>query len=122
MIGYSSASATEISGCSVENCNINGNGSVGGIVGHRMGGITISNCSVKNSNMTSKSTEDWRTGMIVGTLNGTGTATVTSFANSNNSVKQNSANNKSDIDTSTGNRDLYGRKYIAVTLDGNTVA
>ncbi len=98
-----------ITDCSVTNCVITGNGTVGGIVGHAGANAwtwnTIENCKVMNCTLTSND-DSYRVGAIVGTAN-VGEVKITNCTSTNNDIKQN--NNGSEIARPEGQSDLYGR-------------
>ncbi len=98
-----------IKGCSVKNCQITGNGTVGGIVGHAGANAwtwnTIENCTVEGCTLTSYD-DSYRVGVIVGTAN-VGEVTISNCVNKNNTCKQD--NNGVEIARPKGQSELYGR-------------
>ncbi|MDY5931829.1 MAG: hypothetical protein SPJ34_07360, partial [Candidatus Ornithospirochaeta sp.] len=104
--------------CSVDNCSITANGSVGAIIGHAGNNPatfhTITNCTVKNTTLRSKDDGDWRVGIVVGTAN-VGEVTISGITESDNILTQ--------VDkTAPGHSNLYGRLVPGdrgkLTIDG----
>lgn len=94
----------KVSNCTVEGCELEAFGSVGGIIaqaGDYTGGkVEINNCSVKNTILTSVDDGNWRVGAIVGSVN-LGTTYVNGCTFSGNTLTQDSAANP--------NHELFGR-------------
>ena len=111
-----------IKNCSVENCQITANGSVGAIIGHAGNNPatyhTIEGCTVSNTKLTSTDDGGWRVGVVVGTAN-VGEVTITGTTSSSNTLTQNGQA------APAGQSDLYGRFVPGdtgkLTIDGATV-
>ena len=111
-----------IKNCSVENCQITANGSVGAIIGHAGNNPatyhTIKDCTVSNTELTSTDDGSWRVGVVVGTAN-VGEVTITGTTSSGNTLAQNGQT------APAGQSDLYGRfvpgKTGKLTIDGTKV-
>ena len=111
-----------IKSCSVENCQITANGSVGAIIGHAGNNPatyhTIEGCTVSNTKLTSTDDGGWRVGVVVGTAN-VGEVTITGITSSSNTLTQNGQA------APAGQSDLYGRFVPGTTgkliIDGATV-
>ena len=110
-----------IKNCSVENCQITANGSVGAIIGHAGNNPatyhTIKDCTVSNTELTSTDDGSWRVGVVVGTAN-VGEVTITGTTSENNTLTQNGH-------TAPAGHELYGRfvpgKTGKLTIDGTKV-
>ena len=106
--GYSEDLTLEVTvtDCSVENCKITANGSVGGIIGHAGSNaytITeIGNCTVSGCELKSTDAGGWRVGVVVGTAN-VGDMTITDTKSENNNLSQ------TDKNAPEGQSNLYGR-------------
>ena len=111
-----------IKNCSVEDCKITANGSVGAIIGHAGNNPatyhTIKDCTVSNTELTSTDDGSWRVGVVVGTAN-VGEVTITGTTSSGNTLAQNGQT------APAGQSDLYGRfvpgKTGKLTIDGTKV-
>ncbi len=70
LIGYNSqADNLVVKNCVVNGVRINGDGSVGGIIGHDAGAMsTISGCTVSGCEFATTEAGDWRVGAIAGTV------------------------------------------------------
>ena len=95
-----------IKNCSVENCQITANGSVGAIIGHAGNNPatyhTIKDCTVSNTKLTSTDDGGWRVGVVVGTAN-VGEVTITGTTSSGNTLTQTGKT------APAGQSELYGR-------------
>ncbi len=98
-----------VKGCSVKNCEITGEGTVGGIVGHAGANAwtwnTIENCVVEGCTLISYD-DSYRVGVIVGTAN-VGEVTISNCVSKNNTCKQD--NKGVEIARPEGQSELYGR-------------
>ncbi len=98
-----------IKNCSVENCEISGNGTVGAINGHAGCNpatyTTIENCTVKNCTLISYD-DSYRVGVVLGTAN-VGEVTIKNITEEGNTVKQ--MNGSTEIARPAGQSNLYGR-------------
>ena len=111
-----------IKNCSVENCQITANGSVGAIIGHAGNNPatyhTIEGCTVSNTELTSTDDGSWRVGVVVGTAN-VGEVTITGTTSENNTLTQNGRT------APAGQSNLYGRFVPGttgkLTIDGTAV-
>ncbi len=117
--GYSGAGAVQtdvlIEKCSVVDCTITGEGTVGGIVGHAGGNpntfTTVQDCTVTGCTLTSND-DSYRVGVAVGTAN-VGVVTIQRITESGNTLLQN--NNGTEIVRPEGQSNLYGRFVPAGT-------
>lgn len=112
-----------IENCSVENCEFDGINMVGGLVGKLVQGkMTVTNSAVKDCKINSSSNSWWSVGTVVG-RHYSGNATVTGFTGSGNTLTQDNASNRSQINLSDTNRNIYGRKSDSgsLTVEGTTV-
>ena len=108
-----------IEDCSVINCDITSNGSVGGIYGHAGNNAwtysTVKNCTVKDCNLNSTDDGGWRVGVVVGTAN-VGEMTIDGITESNNTLTQTGKTAPAD------QSNLYGRFVPGstgkLTIDG----
>ncbi len=108
-----------ITGCSVVSCEITGDGSVGGIVGHAGNNAwtwnTIENCTVKDCELISTNEGGWRVGVVVGTAN-VGNVTISNITESGNTLTQTGKT------APEGQSSLYGRfvpgETGTLTIDG----
>lgn len=95
----------KITKCSVEECELEAKGSVGGIIGHAGCNPatfhTITDCAVKNCVINSTDDGGWRVGVVVGTAN-VGELTITNVTESGNTVTQTGK-------TAPEHSNLYGR-------------
>ncbi|MBR2908269.1 MAG: SipW-dependent-type signal peptide-containing protein [Clostridia bacterium] len=106
--------------CSVVGCEINGSGSVGGIIGHSGGNAwtytIIKNCLVKDCELNSTDSGDWRTGVAIGTVNVGEQNDIINVSSINNTLTQ---TGKTAPD---GQSNLYGRFVPGttgkLTIDG----
>ena len=111
-----------IKNCSVEDCQITADGSVGAIIGHAGNNPatyhTIEGCTVSNTKLTSTDDGGWRVGVVVGTAN-VGEVTITRTTSSSNTLKQN------DQPAPAGQSNLYGRFVPGatgkLTIDGTVI-
>ncbi len=111
-----------IENCSVENCEITANGSVGGIIGHAGANPatyhTIENCSVKNTELISTDDGGWKVGVVVGTAN-VGEVTIKNITESGNTLTQ------TDKTAPEGQSKLFGRFVPGtkgkLTIDGISI-
>lgn len=109
-----------IDNCSVENCAITSNGSVGGLIGHAGANPatyhTIRNCTVTGNTLTSTDDGGWRVGIVVGTAN-VGELTMDGITESGNTLAQ--------TDKEAPANTLYGRFVPddtgTLTIDGTPV-
>ena len=95
-----------ITNCSVIDCTITCDGSVGGIYGHAGNNAwtysTIANCTVKNCKLNSTDDGGWRVGVVVGTAN-VGEVTISNITESGNTMTQTGKT------APAGQSNLYGR-------------
>ena len=111
-----------IKNCSVENCQITANGSVGAIIGHAGNNPatyhTIEDCTVSNTKLNSTDDGGWRVGVVVGTAN-VGEVTITGTTSSGNTLTQTGKT------APAGQSELYGRFVPGdtgkLTIDGTEV-
>ena len=111
-----------INNCSVVNCEITCDGSVGGIYGHAGNNAwtysTVSNCTVKNCKLTSTDDGGWRVGVVVGTAN-VGEMTIENITESGNTLSQTGKT------APAGQSNLYGRFVPSTTgklvIDGTEI-
>lgn len=109
-----------IDNCSVENCEITSNGSVGGLIGHAGANPatyhTIRNCTVTGNTLTSTGDGGWRVGIVVGTAN-VGELAMDGITESGNTLAQ--------TDKEAPANTLYGRFVPGdtgtLTIDGTPV-
>ena len=109
-----------IDNCSVENCAITSNGSVGGLIGHAGANPatyhTIRNCTVTGNTLTSTDDGGWRVGIVVGTAN-VGELAMDGITESGNTLAQTGK----EVPANT----LYGRFVPGdtgtLTIDGTPV-
>ena len=109
-----------IDNCSVENCEITSNGSVGGLIGHAGANPatyhTIRNCTVTGNTLTSTDDGGWRVGIVVGTAN-VGELAMDGITESGNTLEQ--------TDKEAPANTLYGRFVPGdtgtLTIDGTPV-
>ena len=109
-----------IDNCSVENCAITSNGSVGGLIGHAGANPatyhTIRNCTVTGNTLTSTDDGGWRVGIVVGTAN-VGELAMDGITESGNTLEQ--------TDKEAPANTLYGRFVPGdtgtLTIDGTPV-
>ena len=109
-----------IDNCSVENCAITSNGSVGGLIGHAGANPatyhTIRNCTVTGNTLTSTDDGGWRVGIVVGTAN-VGELAMDGITESGNTLAQ--------TDKEAPANTLYGRFVPGdtgtLTIDGTPV-
>ncbi len=98
-----------IEDCSVVDCEIIGDGTVGGIIGHAGANAwtwnTIKNCKVENCTLISND-DSYRVGAIVGTAN-SGEVVIEGCTSTGNKIEQN--NNGTEIARPEGQSELYGR-------------
>ncbi|MGM9833967.1 MAG: DUF6562 domain-containing protein [Candidatus Limisoma sp.] len=94
-----------ISNCSVIDCTIESNGSVGGIYGHAGNNpatySTVENCTVTGCHLISTDDGGWRVGVVVGTAN-VGEMTINNITESGNTLEQTGQ-------TAPAHSNLYGR-------------
>lgn len=112
-----------IENCSVEKCVFNGISMVGGLVGELVQGeMTVTDSAVNDCKINSSSNSWWSVGTVVG-RHYSGNATVTGFTGSGNTLTQDNASNRSQINLSDTNRNIYGRKSDSgsLTVEGTTV-
>ena len=110
-----------IKNCSVEDCKIKADGSVGAIIGHAGNNPatyhTIEDCTVSNTELTSTNDGGWRVGVVVGTAN-VGEVTITGTTSSGNTLTQIGK-------TAPAGHELYGRFVPGdtgkLTIDGAAV-
>ncbi len=115
-----------IKNCTVENCRITGDGTVGGIYGHAGANpatfSTIENCKVINCQLVSND-DSYRVGGIVGTANVGQVVINNCTVDAATTMVQN--NNGTEIPRPTGQSNLYGRVAFAgvgsLTIDGMPV-
>ena len=108
-----------ITNCSVENCEITSNGSVGGIIGHAGANPatyhSITGCTVKNTQLHSTDNGGWRVGVVVGTAN-VGEVTINNTTSTGNTLAQDGKT------APAGQSELYGRFVPGttgkLTIDG----
>jgi len=108
-----------ISDCSVIDCTITCDGSVGGIYGHAGNNdwtySTVENCIVKDCKLNSTDDGGWRVGVVVGTAN-VGELTISGITSSGNTLTQTGKT------APAGQSDLYGRFVPGstgkLTIDG----
>lgn len=108
-----------IEDCSVIECTITCDGSVGGIYGHAGNNAwtysTVKNCTVKDCKLNSTDDGDWRVGVVVGTAN-VGELTISGITASGNTLTQTGKT------APAGQSDLYGRFVPGstgkLTIDG----
>ena len=108
-----------ITNCSVENCEITSNGSVGGIIGHAGANPatyhSITGCTVKNTQLHSTDNGGWRVGVVVGTAN-VGEVTISNTTSTGNTLVQDGKT------APAGQSELYGRFVPGttgkLTIDG----
>ncbi len=114
-----------IKNCTVTGCQITGEGTVGGIVGHAGANAwtwnTIENCTVSNCTLTSND-DSYRVGAIVGTAN-VGEVVITGCTSTGNTFKQD--NKGTEISRPSGQSELYGR-FVPnttgkLTIDGTAI-
>ena len=91
--GYESVQMqVSVSGCSVVNCTITANGSVGAIIGHSGANPNtftyVEDCIVENCTLTSTDSGGWRVGVVVGTAN-LGEMTIADITSNKNTLSQN---------------------------------
>ena len=95
-----------IKNCSVTNCTITCDGSVGGIYGHAGNNAwtysTVENCTVTGCNLNSTDDGEWRVGVVVGTAN-VGELTINNITESGNTLTQTGKT------APAGQSNLYGR-------------
>ena len=109
-----------IDNCSVENCEITSNGSVGGLIGHAGANPatyhTIRNCTVTGNTLTSTDDGGWRVGIVVGTAN-VGELAMDGITESGNTLAQ--------TDKEAPANTLYGRFVPGdtgtLTIDGTPI-
>ena len=91
--------------CSVTDCTITANGSVGAIIGHAGNNPAtfhiIENCKVTNTKLNSTDGGDWRVGVVVGTAN-VGKVNISNITESGNTLTQSDK-------TMPDHSNLYGR-------------
>ena len=112
----------EIRNCSVIDCEITCDGSVGGIYGHAGNNAwtysTIENCTVKNCKLNSTDDGGWRVGVVVGTAN-VGEVTINNITESGNTLTQTGKT------APEGQSNLYGRFVPGTTgklvIDGTEI-
>ena len=110
-----------IKNCSVEDCKIKADGSVGAIIGHAGNNPatyhTIEDCTVSNTKLNSTDDGGWRVGVVVGTAN-VGEVTITGTTSSGNTLTQIGK-------TAPAGHELYGRFVPGdtgkLTIDGAAV-
>ena len=121
--GYESVQMqVNVKGCSVVNCTITANGSVGAIIGHSGANPNtftyVEDCTVENCTLTSTDSGSWRVGVVVGTAN-VGEMTITDITSSGNTLIQ------TDKTIPENQRDLYGRfvpdSTGKLTIDGKPI-
>ncbi len=108
-----------INKCSVENCGITANGSVGAIIGHAGANPAtfhkITDCTVKDCRLNSTDDGGWRVGIVVGTAN-VGEVTISGTTESGNTLSQTGKT------VPTDHSSLYGRFVPGttgkLTIDG----
>ena len=95
-----------IENCSVIDCSITSNGSVGGLYGHAGNNdwtySTVTNCTVKDCTLSSTDDGNWRVGVVVGTAN-VGEMTISNITESGNILTQTGKT------APAGQSNLYGR-------------
>ena len=142
LIGYTAGYAVDdplpvtITNCSVTDCTISGDGSVGGLIGHAGGNpatyTTITNCTVEKCKLTSSNVRDWRVGDLIGTAN-SGQVTVDQATVDNtkdNTRKQDAATTEAienglvgrAVLNNTGLLIVAGRVHVKDGLKSDTVA
>ena len=107
-----------IKNCSVIDCTLESNGSVGGIVGHAGANpatySTVENCTVTGCHLISTDDGGWRVGVVVGTAN-VGEMTINNITESGNTLEQTGK-------TAPAHSNLYGRFVPGstgkLTIDG----
>ena len=112
-----------IKNCSVENCNITANGSVGAIIGHAGNNPatyhTIEACTVKSTTLRSTDDGGWRVGVVVGTAN-VGEVIINNITSDDNTLSQTGKT------APGGQSDLYGRFVPGttgkLTIDGMAIS
>ena len=112
-----------VKNCSVENCSITANGSVGAIIGHAGNNPAtyhaIEDCTVKNTQLESTNTSSWRVGVVVGTAN-VGEVTIKNISATDNTLGQ------AGKTAPAGQSDLYGRfvpgETGKLTIDGVAIS
>ena len=112
-----------VTGCSVVDCTITANGSVGGLIGHAGTNpytmTEVENCIVKGCTLTSTDAGDWRVGVAVGTAN-VGETIISDIKSEGNTPSQ------VDKTAPDGQSDLYGRFVPGDTgsliIDGSSVS
>ena len=110
-----------ITNCSVENCEITANGSVGAIIGHAGGNPatyhTITDCTVTGTTLNSTKNGEWRVGVVVGTAN-VGEVKISGTTESGNTLTQTGK-------TKPEHSNLYGRFVPGdtgkLTIDGSAI-
>ncbi|MBQ7090696.1 MAG: hypothetical protein IJN82_06225, partial [Clostridia bacterium] len=112
-----------ITNCTVDNCTITSNGSVGGIYGHAGNNAwtysTVENCAVTNCELNSTDDGGWRVGVVVGTAN-VGEMTISNITESGNTLTQTGKT------APAGQSNLYGRFVPGttgkLTIDGVAIS
>lgn len=118
-VGYISGQEQKLTmtNCSVNRCQIYGNGSIGGLVGHSdIKTAELKNCSVKNS--TFEATEkNWRVASFVGTV--LGDVIIQNPVYSNNNLSMNDSEHEGQ-QLANPNHEIYGRIVDpgSLTVDG----
>ncbi len=106
--------------CSVVDCKIIGNGSVGGIVGHAGANDwtwnNITNCTVENTTLTANADagDDYRVGAIVGTAN-VGHVVIENCTSKGNKIYQYNNGAEEAEKRPDGQSELYGRAVLGDT-------
>lgn len=92
LIGYSSSANTTFTGCSVTNCTISGQKSVGAFIGHAQTNLTVDGCTVTGNTITETlaGRTDPGAAAIVGRVSGT-PITVKNTTVSGNTIHQGAA-------------------------------
>lgn len=109
-----------VENCSVVGCEINGAGSVGGVIGHSGGNAwtftVVKNTVVKDCKLNSTDSGDWRVGVVIGTVNVGEQNDISGITASGNTLTQTGKT------APAGQSDLYGRFVPGstgkLTIDG----
>lgn len=109
-----------VENCSVVGCEINGAGSVGGVIGHSGGNAwtftVVKNTVVKDCKLNSTDDGDWRVGVVIGTVNVGEQNDISGITASGNTLTQTGKT------APAGQSDLYGRFVPGttgkLTIDG----
>jgi predicted ribosomally synthesized peptide with SipW-like signal peptide len=92
-IGYSSSGNTTFTNCSVTNCQISGQKSAGGLIGHAQTNLTVDGCTVTGNTISETLAGRTSPGAaaIVGRVSGTSIPTVKNTTVSDNTINQGAA-------------------------------